>query len=69
MSLQSIKNVDSFKKDTNNGAVLAVDNTALAAYKKKKQHQNELISDINNIKDELKEIRDMLRLIVSKQGN
>ena len=69
MKLQPIKDVDWFQKDIDTGAILSIDNTALTAYKKKKQHQNELISDINNIKDELKEIRDMLRLIVSKQGN
>lgn len=65
MSLQAIKDVDGFKKDSNNGAVLSIDNTALMAYKKKREKQSELINDINNIKQELKEMKDMLNMFIS----
>jgi len=67
MMLQSIKDTDEIKKDPNTGAILFVDNRALEAYKKKKHHQTAIVSDINNIKEELKEIRDMLKLILTEK--
>ena len=53
MSLTRIKEADGYLKDENSGAVLSVDNNALHAYKRKRSQQNNIISDINNIKQEL----------------
>ena len=70
MALTKIKEVDGYLKDENSGAVLSVDNNALHAYKIKRSQQNNIISDINNIKQELGELKDMLNLIISSQkGN
>ena len=70
MSLTRIKEVDGYLKDENSGAVLSVDNNALYAYKRKRSQQNNIISDINNIKQELGELKDMINLIISSQkGN
>ena len=70
MSLQSIKDVDGFKKDSITGAILSVDNNALVSYKKKREKQFAIITDINNIKEELKEIKDMLNMFISAhRGN
>lgn len=65
--LQPIKDVEGFKKDIGTGAVLAVDNAALAAYKNKKKHSQSVIDEINNIKQELGELKDMLKLIISSR--
>ena len=70
MALTKIKEVDGYLKDENSGAVLSVDNNALHAYKIKRSQQNNIISDINNIKQELGELKDMLSTIISSQkGN
>ena len=65
MLLQPINDSDDIKKHATTGAILFVDNRALEAYKKKKQHQFVIVNDINNIKAELKEIRDMLQIILA----
>tara|TARA_R100001126_G_C4786924_1_gene129948 strand:+ start:154 stop:366 length:213 start_codon:yes stop_codon:yes gene_type:complete len=65
MKLQPIKDAEGYKRDPESGAVLSVDNRALIAYKLKKRKQNEVLDDINIIKQELGELREMLRLILS----
>tara|TARA_R100001129_G_scaffold62903_1_gene42882 strand:+ start:249 stop:461 length:213 start_codon:yes stop_codon:yes gene_type:complete len=65
MKLQPIKDAEGYKRDPESGAVLSVDNRALHAYKLKKRKQNEVLDDINIIKQELGELREMLRLILS----
>ncbi len=65
MKLQPIKDAEGYKRDPESGAVLSVDNRALLAYKLKKRKQNEVLDDINIIKQELGELREMLRLILS----
>jgi len=54
---------DSFVRDNNNtGCVLNTDNNALKAYKIKKQKNKE----IDNLKEEVKDIKNMLTLILEK---
>ena len=54
---------DSFVRDNNNtGCVLNTDNNALKAYKLKKQKNKE----IDNPKEEVKDIKNMLTLILEK---
>jgi|TARA_R100000008_G_scaffold68303_1_gene45496 hypothetical protein len=65
MKLQPIKDVEGYRRDPESGAVLSVDNRALLAYKLKKRKQNEVLDDINIIKHELGELREMLKLILS----
>ena len=65
MKLQPIRDAEGYKRDPENGAVLSVDNRALQAYKLKKRKQNAVLDDINIIKQELGELREMLRLILS----
>jgi hypothetical protein len=65
MKLQPIQDISGFKKDEQSNAILAVDSSSLVAYKKMKATRNVILNDINNIKNELGEIRDMLKLIIS----
>ena len=54
---------DSFVRDNNNtGCVLNTDNNALKAYKLKKQKNKE----IDNLKEEVKDIKNILTLILEK---
>ncbi len=70
MSLTLIKDVQDFKKDEASGAIVATDSRGLHAYKKSRQSQSSILNDINNIKQELGELKDMLNIIISSQkGN
>ena len=70
MALTKIKEVDGYLKDETSGAVLSVDQNALDAYKRQRSQRNSIVSDINNIKQELGELKDMLSSIISSQkGN
>jgi|TARA_Y100000052_G_scaffold17820_1_gene17383 hypothetical protein len=70
MALTKIKEVDGYLKDEKSGAVLSVDQNALDAYKRQRLQRNSIVSDINNIKQELGELKDMLSTIISSQkGN
>ncbi len=70
MALTKIKEVDGYLKDEKSGAVLSVDQNALDAYKRQRSQRNSIVSDINNIKQELGELKDMLSTIISSQkGN
>jgi len=67
MKLQPIQDTDGFKKDVESGAVLAVDNRALHAYKMKRKQQYAVVDEINSIKEELGELKEMLKLVISSQ--
>lgn len=67
MKLQPIQDVEGFKKDVESGAVLAVDSRGLDAYKRKKKQQAAVLDDINSIKEELTELKGMIKLILSSQ--
>lgn len=70
MALTKIKEIDGYLKDEKSGAVLSVDQNALDAYKRQRSQRNSIVSDINNIKQELGELKDMLSTIISSQkGN
>ena len=70
MKLQPIKDVEGYRRDPESGAVLSVDKRALVAYKLEKRNQNAVLDDINSIKEELGELRDMMKLILSSnKGN
>ena len=70
MALTKIKEVDGYLKDETSCAVLSVDQNALDAYKRQRSQRNSIVSDINNIKQELGELKDMLSTIISSQkGN
>lgn len=65
-----MKTSDGFVRDPiNQGAVLNTDNTALQAYKQKKAHQkkiNSKLDDIDSLKGEVKEIKQMLNILLER---
>ena len=81
MQLQKIKDVDGFEKDSTNSAVLSVDNRALYAYKEKRKNNltmmneinnlkkchNEVSYDINSMKQELMEMKELLMNFIPLQ--
>ena len=67
MKLQNIKDIDGYKKDLESSAILSIDNNSLTSYKKMRKQQLNVLQDINNIKEELEEIRDMLYILISSK--
>lgn len=65
-----MKTTDGFVRDQiNQGAVLNTDNAALQAYKQKKAHQkkiNSKLDDIDSLKGEVKEIKQMLNILLER---
>ena len=61
--------VNGILKQTENGALLNIDNDSLNAYKKMKNKNlkiNEMESDISNLKNDIFEIKNLLTKIVEK---
>lgn len=61
---------DKYKRDPRNNALLNTDNAGLAAYKAKKKQSmkiDEVCNDINNLKEDLAEIKEALQLILKNR--
>jgi hypothetical protein len=62
--------VDGLVKDSNNGAILNVDNVKLEQYRKQKKSNEDRLRDrerINKIENDLSEIKQMLQSLVRDQ--
>ena len=59
---------DGLVRDQNTGAILNVDNSAIEARRKSK-HLNSALEDINMLKDEISEIKSLLRELVKNASN
>ncbi len=61
-----VKDDNSFVRDTYNNAILNVDNEALVAYKIRKKANVQLRNDVEDLKCEMQEIKNMLIKILDK---
>lgn len=65
-----MRDKDGFVRDPNNpGLVINTDNNALQAYKQQKAHQKRIsnrLDEIDSLKGEVKEIKQMLNLILER---
>jgi hypothetical protein len=64
-----MKYSETFLRDPKTSALLNTDDNAILAYKAKKQQMQkiqDMETDVNNIKHELMEIKDMLQQILTK---
>jgi hypothetical protein len=73
MTQQYAKITDNPKliRDTFSQAIVTTDNDALAAYKAKKRQSRQIqdmSEDINNIRDEMRELKSLLVQIVNKEA-
>ena len=69
MAVTKVKNNPDLVKDNNTTAILSVDNDGLKAYKLQRERirqNNGMLDDINNIKQELIELRGILKQISQK---
>ena len=69
MSVIKVKDNPGLVKDKETTAILSVDNSGLKAYKLQRERlrqNNDMLDDINNIKQELIELRGILKQISLK---
>jgi hypothetical protein len=66
---QQVKDISGFVKDTETGAIINTDVIELQAYKRKKQAAVALRSEIDTLKDDVKEIKMMLSQLLNKYNN
>lgn len=71
MNHAKIKDTPGYVRDMSNQAVLNNDNSALEAYKKKREKQRELnstISEINTMKQDINELKTLMQRLLEKIG-
>jgi len=64
-----VENEPNLKKDVYNGAVLNFDSQGLFAYKnlkKSQQNLNDHVDEINKIKDDISEIKSLLKAVIKE---
>lgn len=69
--LVKIENEPGYLKDTKTQAIISTDNVGLEAYraKRKRDMENQMkLDEINNIKQEVAEIKDLLRQLLGSKG-
>jgi len=68
MSYTKVSGHDGLVRDENTGAIINVDNSAIDARRKSK-HLNSALEDINMLKNEISEIKSLLRELVKNASN
>lgn len=69
--LVKIENEPGYLKDKNTQAIISTDSAGLEAYraKRKRDMENQMkLDEINNIKQEVAEIKDLLRQLLGSKG-
>ena len=71
MIIAKVKDAPGLVRDMSNQAVLNTDISALEAYKRKRNKQQEIdevISDINNMKSDIDQIKSLMQRLLEKIG-
>ena len=68
MDYIKVEGHDGLVRDQNTGAILNFDDSAMEARRKSK-HLNSALEDINMLKDEISEIKSLLRELVKNASN
>ena len=71
MIITKVKDAPGLIRDMSNQAVLNTDISALEAYKRKRNKQQEIdevISDINNMKSDIDQIKSLMQRLLEKIG-
>jgi len=71
MKYAKVKENSELIRDMNSKAVLNTNQTALQAYKKKREKQNEIqsaVNDINSLKQDVNELKTLMQRILEKIG-
>jgi|TARA_B100000035_G_C20697726_1_gene421280 hypothetical protein len=68
MSYIKVSGHDGLVRDENTGAIINVDSSAIEARRKSKQ-LNSALRDINTLKDEVSELKTLLRELIKNASN
>ena len=71
MTIAKVKDSPGLVRDMGNQAILNTDNAALEAYRRKRNKQKEIdevISDINNMKSDIDQIKSLMQRLLEKIG-
>ena len=71
MQVAKVKDVPGLVRDVTNQAVLSTDIDGLEAYRRKRNKQQELdaaLSDINNMKSDIDQIKSLMQRLLDKIG-
>ena len=71
MTIAKVKDSPGLVRDMGNQAILNTDNIALEAYRRKRNKQKEIdevISDINNMKSDIDQIKSLMQRLLEKIG-
>ncbi len=63
---KTVKDDISYVRDTNNNAILNIDNVALSAYKMRKNATMQIRNDVEDLRCEMQEIKKLLIKILDK---
>lgn len=65
--VEKIKNEKQFVRDKSTGAVLNVDNSSLAKYKKQREKAEEMNEEIRTLKEQMSNIEQLLTKLVNRE--
>lgn len=71
MQVAKVKDAPGLVRDMQTQAVLNTDNNALEAYRRKRnkqQEMDEVVSDINNMKSDIDQIKSLMQRLLEKIG-
>ena len=68
MDYTKVSGHDGLVRDKNTGAIINLDNSAMESRRKSK-HLNSALEDINMLKDEISEIKSLLRELIRNASN
>jgi uncharacterized protein YicC (UPF0701 family) len=66
--LVKIENEPGYAKDKASKAIVSTDNSALEAYRARRKREQDRLDEINNLKQDVAEIKDLLRQILGSKG-
>ena len=66
--IEKVKDNNNLVRNSFNRAILNTDNHALAAYKAQKNKEQRMSNDINNIKQEIQDLKTLMQRILDKIG-
>jgi hypothetical protein len=66
--LVKIENEPGYVKDKSCQAIISTDNSALEAYRARRKREQDRLDEINNLKQDVAEIKDLLRQILGSKG-
>jgi hypothetical protein len=66
MNKLKIENHDDLLRDTTSNAVINNDMSALENYRKRRKAKREMMSDVDNLKNDVQEIKELLKQLLEK---